>query len=142
MADHDPVNSPSHYVRNGIELADVIDAWDLSRWLTQAVQYIFRANLKGSRLENLRKARVYIDREIAMLEPTSATEPGPLPCGVCEQAVCKAGGNPECTEGVPRLPWQIMQQGDCSTLIRPADLQPDPHWADVACVSCRRFYSL
>lgn len=67
---NDPVRKPSHYVRGGFELADVLDAWDLPRWETQAVQYIMRAKYKGTELQDLQKAREFLNRAIARLERT------------------------------------------------------------------------
>ena len=69
----DPVKAPAHYVRNGYELADVIDAWDLGRWETQCVQYIFRARFKGTENQDLRKARQFLDRAIEACEPDAVT---------------------------------------------------------------------
>jgi hypothetical protein len=36
--------------------------------LGNAIKYIWRADLKGSAIEDLKKARFYIDREIALRE--------------------------------------------------------------------------
>ncbi len=63
----DPVNHPPHYTHGGIETIDVIEAWGLGFCLGNAVKYISRAGHKGSRVEDLKKARWYIDREIARL---------------------------------------------------------------------------
>jgi hypothetical protein len=64
----DPVN-PSHYKRGGIETIDVIEAWGLGFCLANAVKYISRAGVKTvDPLDDLKKARWYLDREIARLE--------------------------------------------------------------------------
>lgn len=63
----DPIN-PDHYNRNGIELGDVFDAWELGYWDGSAAKYLFRAKFKGRRLEDLRKAARCIEKEIARLE--------------------------------------------------------------------------
>lgn len=63
-AAHDTVNHPPHYNTGGIEVIEAIEAWGLGFHLGNAVKYIARANHKGSRLEDLRKARWYLDREI------------------------------------------------------------------------------
>lgn len=62
---HDPVNHPQHYTRSGIETITVIEAWGLGYHLGNAVKYLSRAGFKGDRLEDLEKARWYLDREIA-----------------------------------------------------------------------------
>lgn len=65
---HDPVNHPSHYTLGGVEVIDAIEAWDLGFHLGNAVKYIARAEHKGNALEDLKKARFYLDREIANRE--------------------------------------------------------------------------
>ena len=67
----DPVNRPAHYLQHprGIECIDVVEHMPLCRGA--AIQYIWRAGLKGGpeqELEDLKKSRWYIDREIARLE--------------------------------------------------------------------------
>ena len=60
----DMVNHPAHYKAGGIETIDFIEAKNLSYHLGNVVKYITRADLKGDRLENLKKAQWYLDREI------------------------------------------------------------------------------
>ena len=63
----DPIN-PQHYKRNGIECIDVVEAFELGYHLGNAVKYILRAGRKtASPLEDLRKARWYMEREIKRL---------------------------------------------------------------------------
>lgn len=64
----DPVNHPRHYVFGGIETIDFIEAKNLSYCLGNVIKYISRAEHKGKQLEDLRKARFYLDREISKLE--------------------------------------------------------------------------
>lgn len=65
----DKVNSPDHYTSGGIETIDFIEAKGLGYHLGNVVKYISRAGKKHSRvLEDLRKARWYLDREISRLE--------------------------------------------------------------------------
>lgn len=61
---HDPVNSPAHYTVGGIETIDFIDAKKLNYNLGNVVKYITRADHKGNKLEDLRKAQFYLAREI------------------------------------------------------------------------------
>lgn len=58
------VNHPSHYNVGKIEVIDAIEAWELNFSLGNAVKYIARADHKGQPIEDLEKARWYIDREI------------------------------------------------------------------------------
>ena len=58
------VNHPSHYNVGKIEVIDAIEAWELNFSLGNAVKYIARADHKGKPVEDLEKARWYIEREI------------------------------------------------------------------------------
>ena len=60
----DPVNHPAHYKVGGIETIDFIEAKALGYHLGNAVKYITRADHKGNRLQDLQKAKWYIDRAI------------------------------------------------------------------------------
>jgi hypothetical protein len=60
------VNHPPHYggADNPYEAIKVIEAWNLNFNLGNTVKYIARAEHKGASLEDLKKARWYLDREI------------------------------------------------------------------------------
>ena len=60
----DPINHPSHYVHGKYELLDVLDDWKLDYYLGNVLKYICRHNHKGNPLEDLKKARFYLDRRI------------------------------------------------------------------------------
>lgn len=64
------VDHPPHYggADNPYEAIKVIEAWGLGFCLGNTVKYIARADKKGARVEDLKKARWYIDRAIAQLE--------------------------------------------------------------------------
>jgi hypothetical protein len=65
----DPVNKPSHYTEGRkFETIEVIEDWDLGFCLGNAVKYISRAGRKVNLVEDLKKARWYIDRQLAALE--------------------------------------------------------------------------
>jgi hypothetical protein len=70
MAVADAVNHPDHYggADNPYEAIKVVEAWGLNFCLGNTVKYISRAGKKGDTLEDLKKARWYLDREIANLE--------------------------------------------------------------------------
>ena len=61
----DVVNHPSHYLTGGVETIDFIEAKNLNYRLGNVVKYLTRADHKGDRLENLKKAQWYLEREIA-----------------------------------------------------------------------------
>jgi len=60
----DPVNNPTHYTAGGIETIDFIEAKNLDYRLGNVIKYITRADHKGSKLEDLRKAQWYLTRAI------------------------------------------------------------------------------
>ena len=73
--DHDPVNHPRHYTGHpsGIECIQITE--HMGFCLGNAVKYIWRADLKADAIEDLRKARWYLDREIVRrLAVTKAVE--------------------------------------------------------------------
>lgn len=55
---------PDYYKSGGLEAFDVIDAFDLDFNLGNAFKYIARAGKKGDKVEDLRKAVTYLNREI------------------------------------------------------------------------------
>lgn len=60
----DVVNHPSHYTRGNIEVIDFIEDQQLPYHLGNVIKYIARAGHKGDKLEDLKKARWYLDRHI------------------------------------------------------------------------------
>jgi hypothetical protein len=64
----DPVNHPAHYKVGGIETIDFIEAKKLGYNIGNVVKYITRADHKGNKLEDLRKAQWYLTREINSLK--------------------------------------------------------------------------
>ena len=60
----DSVNHPTHYTAGGIETIDFIEAKKLNYNLGNVIKYLTRADHKGSKLEDLRKAQWYLTREI------------------------------------------------------------------------------
>jgi len=65
---NDAVNHPAHYKVGGIETIDFIEAKKLGYNLGNVVKYLTRADHKGNKLEDLRKAQWYLTREISMLK--------------------------------------------------------------------------
>lgn len=72
----DPVNHPSHYTDRvpGIECIQVVENFDFC--LGGAIKYIWRAGLKDptKEIEDLKKARWLLDREIQRLEKESQND--------------------------------------------------------------------
>ena len=69
----DPVNHPAHYKVGGIETIDFIEAKKLGYNLGNVVKYITRSDHKGNRLQDLRKAQWYLEREIWNAEDNKKT---------------------------------------------------------------------
>ena len=65
---NETVDHPKHYTSHpsGIECIDVVEHMGFN--LGNAIKYVWRADLKADALEDLRKARWYIDREIQRRE--------------------------------------------------------------------------
>lgn len=65
----DMVNSPPHYRSGGVETIDFIEAKQLGYHLGNVVKYISRAGIKSHNpLEDLRKAKWYLDRYLETVE--------------------------------------------------------------------------
>lgn len=58
------VDHPSRYNKGKIEVIDFIEDQQLPFHLSNVVKYIARAGSKGDKLEDLKKARWYLDRYI------------------------------------------------------------------------------
>jgi len=69
----DSVDHPKHYggADNPYEAIKVVEAWELNFNLGNVLKYVSRAGKKGDTLEDLKKARWYLDREIGNLEKAS-----------------------------------------------------------------------
>lgn len=68
MPSHDPINHPTHYISHpsGIECITIAEHFNFC--LGNAIKYIWRHTEKGSPIDDLRKAKWYLEREIARLE--------------------------------------------------------------------------
>lgn len=70
---HDPVNHPNHYTSHpsGIECIQITEYMNFN--CGNAIKYVWRCGLKesGTPIEDLRKAKWYIEREISrILKPS------------------------------------------------------------------------
>ena len=63
----DAIN-PSHYQDHGSGIQCIQITEHMNFCLGNAIKYIWRAGLKNNAIEDLRKARWYIDREIARID--------------------------------------------------------------------------
>ena len=57
------VDNPEHY-NKGIEVIDFIESWDMDFNTGNVIKYVSRHKLKNKPLEDLKKAKWYIERLI------------------------------------------------------------------------------
>ena len=68
------VNHPDHYNQGTIEVIDFIEAWGLTFSEGSVVKYVTRYRYKGKPVEDLKKARFYIDRLIKAEETVNGKQ--------------------------------------------------------------------
>jgi hypothetical protein len=70
----DPVNHPKHYTSHpsGIETIQITEHMNFC--LGNVIKYVLRADQKGNRLQDLKKAEWYLKREIAREEAENDDE--------------------------------------------------------------------
>ena len=70
----DTINHPAHYTTGNIEVIDFIEDKNLSYCRGNIIKYVVRAGIKdpATEVEDLKKARWYIDREIKEVEARGA----------------------------------------------------------------------
>jgi hypothetical protein len=61
------VDHPPHY-NHGIEVIDFIDSWDFNFTVGNIIKYVSRHEYKKEPLEDLKKAKWYLDRLIRKYE--------------------------------------------------------------------------
>ena len=68
---HDQINSPKHYTQGNIEVIDFIEDQGLGYHAGNVIKYVSRYRYKNG-LEDLKKARWYLDRLIESIERQDA----------------------------------------------------------------------
>lgn len=69
MSGYDAVHAPAHYIEGrSYEPKDVIRDWELNFNLGNVVKYVSRAGRKDDALEDLKKAKQYLEFEIEAME--------------------------------------------------------------------------
>lgn len=142
----DMVNNPPHYrTDSGLEAIDVIKAFFRSNYnLGQVFKYIARTGKKWDDLEDLKKARWYLDKEIEWREsgdpdPDAVTNierlfrvyDSPPEFKVGDQVVCFGDPNESNINGIGTIvAIDSDSAGELSVAVRlDADLDPDwPFW--------------
>ena len=59
-----PVDHPVHYNKGTIETINIIEDWDLNFSVGNVIKYMLRSPHKGSELQDLEKAKWYLERHI------------------------------------------------------------------------------
>lgn len=62
----DLINNPKHYTQFPVEVIEITECLNFN--LGNVVKYVCRADFKGFKLQDLKKARWYLEREITRLE--------------------------------------------------------------------------
>lgn len=65
---NDPVHHPSHYTSHpsGVECIEVTEHMNFC--VGNAIKYLWRAGLKNDAIEDLEKAKWYVDRELQRIK--------------------------------------------------------------------------
>jgi hypothetical protein len=111
---NDPVTKPAHYHAGAIEVIDVIESFDLNFRTGNAAKYLLRAGHKGDAIEDLKKARQYIGREIARREGKAGwgDEPERPPILYLATPYTRyPGGLDRAFEAAARLAARLMRAG-------------------------------
>ncbi len=65
---YDPIEKPYHYNQFKYEPIEVIIDWKLDYFLGNVIKYVARADYKGMKLQDLKKARWYLNKKIEQLQ--------------------------------------------------------------------------
>ena len=68
------VNNPKHYNTGNIEVIDAIESWQLGFCAGNVIKYVARHKFKGRPLEDLKKAKWYLERLIQQCEQEKQVE--------------------------------------------------------------------
>ena len=68
MSDEDAITKPAHYTQHpsGVECITITEHFNFN--LGNAIKYVWRAGLKGNKIQDLEKAAWYIQRELERLK--------------------------------------------------------------------------
>ena len=69
--DKEMVDHPSHYNQGKIEVIDAIEDWDLNFCEGNVIKYVARHRHKSEPLEDLEKAKWYLERLITRIKGES-----------------------------------------------------------------------
>ena len=58
------VSHPEHYNKGTIEAINLIEDWDLNFSVGNVIKYMLRAPYKGDEVQDLEKAKWYLERHI------------------------------------------------------------------------------
>jgi len=62
------VDHPKHYNIGTIEVINIIDDWELGFYEGNIVKYVMRSKYKGKQVQDLEKAKWYLDRLLEIVK--------------------------------------------------------------------------
>ena len=68
------VNHPKHYNTGKVEVIDAIDSWGMGFCDGNVIKYVARHKFKGRPIEDLKKAKWYLERLIKKYEQDKSIE--------------------------------------------------------------------
>ena len=68
MSNNEKINHPSHYNNGTLEVIDVITDWGLDFVEGNIIKYIARSKYKNNTLEDLKKAKWYLEYLIEKIQ--------------------------------------------------------------------------
>jgi len=71
---NDSINHPSHYNKGKIEVIEFIEDQDTGYHLSNVLKYVCRSPHKGNEIDDLKKAKWYLERKIKILQGDNANE--------------------------------------------------------------------
>jgi hypothetical protein len=67
------VDHPEHYNKGSIEAINIIEGWNLNFSVGNVIKYMLRAPHKGDEINDLEKAKWYLERHIESLKSGTQT---------------------------------------------------------------------
>jgi len=129
MSDFNAIDRPAHYTEGRqFEPIEVIEDWQLNFRLANTVKYISRAGRKKDALEDLRKARWYLDREIQRLEVDQISNYIPDEEGIYDDVLIYYGQTQDEKEAWPPKP-RVIDYGP-SVNIEVTDEDREDFWSE------------
>lgn len=106
------VNHPTHYQGNKFEVIDIIEDFNLDFHLGNVVKYVLRCGKKDDDIQELKKAKWYLDKKIELLEKQQILESVTYRSNVELSNREESGGFIVGEDGVRGSSWIINSKGE------------------------------